>query len=441
MNRGYPIFYFTPMLEAVRLTIVVIITAIVGFIFGVKSDKVVPQTPKTQLSIPTQRIQTVSAAVKPQAVLGTKTPLPIVKPTSKPKPVAQPKPVAALLQPTFGAYAPDGPQPIPVVPQDQPVVPAPVPPPEQNPTPTVPPPPPAPAPVPPTTLSPLGYSLTGHNYGKCPIFPADHPYNTDISSYPIHPRSDQYMTKLHSIATRNNIHPDFGGKGENGMPVNFANNNTPRQNIEFTAYGASSDPGPYPIPNNLKVQPNDDRHVTILDTDNCKLYEMFYAWPNGDGSWRAHAGVIWDVTRDHRRPFGWTSADGAGMAIFPLVVKYDEVKNGSVNHAIRMTVPKTYKGWIFPANHQAGVDDIALPPMGLRFRLKAEYDISGFPYEARVILTAMKKYGMLIAQNGSSWVIGGEQDPRWNDDHLRTIKSVPSSALEVVYTGEIQTKK
>ncbi len=242
------------------------------------------------------------------------------------------------------------------------------------------------------------------------------------------------------MGTRTVLHPDFGGdKGQYGMPINIVGNETPLIPVTFTYI--DSDLGSYRIPPNARVQPNDDRHVVVLDKANCKLYEIFHGFINPDNSWKAMGGAIWDLTKsDGQRPLYHTSADGAGMAIYPLVIKYDEVAAGAVNHAIRMTVPKTMNGFIPPANHYAGIDDTTLPPMGLRFRLKADYDISSFPVQARVILTAMKKYGMIVAQNGSSWAFGGEQDPRWDNQQIRTLKTVPSSAFEVIYTGEPITK-
>lgn len=293
------------------------------------------------------------------------------------------------------------------------------------------PPAPKPIPKPPTTVSSSGVPKVG----SCQIFPSTSAYNTDISKFPLHPQSDAYIAKINEIGTRQVLHPDFGGGGLYGMPINIVGNETPLVHVNFT-YG-DSDQGLYRIPPDVRVQPNDDKHVVILDKDNCKLYELFHGIKNTDITWNAMGGAIWDLRKgDSQRPLYHTSADGAGMAIYPLVIKYDEVKAGAVNHAIRMTVPKTMSAFIPPANHSAGTNDSTLPPMGLRFRLKASYDISGFPPQAKIILTAMKKYGMIVAQNGSSWAFGGEQDTRWNDQDLRTLKSVPSSALEVVYTGE-----
>ena len=277
--------------------------------------------------------------------------------------------------------------------------------------------------------------------GTCQIFPASHPYNTDISKYPVHPKSDEYITTIDTMSDRHFLHPDFGGKGQYGMPINIVGKETPLVPITFTAYGSESDPGPYRIAPDAKVQLGTDRHVVVLDKDACKLYEMFSAFKNEDNSWNAASGAIWDLSIIHRRPLFYTSADGAGMAIYPLVIKYEEVAQGKVNHAIRMTVPKTFRGFIWPANHYSGTNDSSLPPMGLRFRLKENYDISHLPYQAKVIATALKKYGTIIAQNGSAWVIGGEQDTRWDDTQLRALKSIPGSAFEVVYTGEIITRQ
>lgn len=402
------------MLEAIRISATLIVSLVVGLFFGsFHNDGIVE--PQAEVSTP------IVAANEPQS----NEPKPQA-PENEPKtPVVAPKPQPIAKKPAT-----------PVVTQPKP---APKPTPAPAPAPT-----PEPAPQPAPSPKPPVISVSAQGVPKvdnCQIFPADHPYNTDISNYPLHPRSDHYVRIVNETGTRQNLHPDFGGdKAQYGMPINIVGNETPDVPIKFTAYGAHSDPGPYPIPPNAKVQPNYDRHIVVLDKDDCKLYEGFYANKNPDNSWNMHSGAIWDLTTIHRRPLYWTSADGAGMAIYPLVVKYDEVAAGAVNHAIRMTVPKTYNGFIWPANHFAGHDNKDYPPMGLRFRLKADYDISNFPPQAKVILTAMKKYGMIVAQNGSSWVIGGEQHPGWDNDQLRKLKTVPSSAFEVVYTGDVITR-
>jgi hypothetical protein len=209
--------------------------------------------------------------------------------------------------------------------------------------------------------------------------------------------------------------------------------------ITFTEYGDESDPGPYPIPPDAPVEGGSDRHVLVVDTDNCMLYELYHAEYNGVG-WDAGSGVVFDLLSNRLRPETWTSADAAGLPIFPGLARYDEVASGEIRHALRFTVQRTRRGYIHPATHWASnSDDPNLPPMGLRLRLRADYDISGYRGQARVILEALKRYGMIVADNGTSWFITGASDPRWDDDDLNQLKSVPGDAFEAVYTGEIIT--
>ncbi len=271
----------------------------------------------------------------------------------------------------------------------------------------------------------------------CMIYPADNLWNRDVSELPVHASSQAWID---SIGATRNLHPDFGGQGEYGIPFSVVPGNQTRVPINFTAYGDESDPGPYPVPADAKVEGGEgsdgDRHVIVLDKDNCKLYELYRAFKNGNG-WDADSGAIFDLASNALRPYGWTSADAAGLPILPGLVRYDEVAAGAIDHAIRFTAPHTQNGWIAPATHQAGSNNPSLPPMGARFRLKANYDISNFSGEAKAILEAMKKYGMILADNGSAWYFQGDGDPRWDDDDLNQLKSVPGSAFEAVYTGDI----
>ena len=210
------------------------------------------------------------------------------------------------------------------------------------------------------------------------------------------------------------------------MPVNFY-------------YPSESDPGPYPIPADAPIEggpsSTGDRHVIILDATHRMLYELYDAHPAGD-HWEAGSGAIFDLTSNALRPEGWTSADAAGLPMLPGLVRYDEVASGEITHALRFTVDETQEAYIHPATHYASSDtNTSLPPMGLRLRLRAGYDISGFPAEVQVILRALKKYGMIVADNGSSWYISGAPDPRWSDDELHMLSQVPGSAFEAVYTG------
>jgi hypothetical protein len=189
------------------------------------------------------------------------------------------------------------------------------------------------------------------------------------------------------------------------------------------------------VPLNAPVEAGGDRHVLALQEESCLLYEMYNAWPVGAG-WDASSGAVWDLRSNALRPEGWTSADAAGLPILPGLAKYDEVKSGQIRHALRFTVGATQRAYVHPATHWAsGSDDPYLPPMGLRLRLRADYDISGYHGDARVILEALRTYGMIVADNGSSWFISGATDPRWNDEDLDQLKRVPGTAFEVVDTG------
>jgi hypothetical protein len=273
-------------------------------------------------------------------------------------------------------------------------------------------------------------------------FPADNWWNTDISAMPVDPNSATYIA---SCGLRN-LHPDFGttwNGAPNGIPYTLVGGKQAKRAVTFT-YASESDPGPYPIPKNPPIEggPNGtgDRHVLVIDTLNWKLYELFDAHPvNGGKSWRAGSGAIFDLNSNALRPLYWTSADAAGLPIFPGLVRYDEaVQRGRIDHALRFTCPSTQRGFVTPARHFASSSTSpSVPPMGTRVRLKASYDISTFPAEVRVILTAMKTYGMFLADNGSGWFVSGAPDPRWNDSNLATLKRVPSSAFEVVQLGTI----
>jgi len=279
--------------------------------------------------------------------------------------------------------------------------------------------------------------------GGCQVFPADNPWNTDISGLMVHPNSANFVKSI-GAGVDKPLHPDFGTVYQgapNGIPFVLVKGNQKRVPVTFR-YADESDPGPYPIPDNAPIEggPNatGDRHVLVVDTDNCKLWELFGA-RKVTGGWEAGSGAIWDLKSNKLRPLGWTSCDAAGLPIFPGLVRYDEVANGAINHALRFTVVKSQRGYILPATHYASSKtDVNLPPMGLRFRLKASYDISKFPKDAQVILTALKKYGMIVADNGGDWFLSGAPDPRWNDENLATLKQVKGSDFEAVFTGPVQ---
>ena len=271
------------------------------------------------------------------------------------------------------------------------------------------------------------------------IFPADNLWNRDISGDPVDPNSDAIIS---TIGAGTPLHPDFASGMWNGGSIGFQyiviHANQPRVPVSFT-YDGQSDPGPYPVPPAAPIEngPNSDgdRHVLVVDVDNWMLYELDRAFPQGDGaSWKADSGAIFNLNTGADRPQGWTSADAAGLPIFPGLVRYDEaVEAGQINHALRFSVARTRRGYIPPARHFASSSwDPHLPPMGMRVRLKASFDVSDYPLEVQAILNAMKKYGMLLADNGSNWFISGTADPRWNDDELSSLKQVHGSDFEVI---------
>ena len=274
------------------------------------------------------------------------------------------------------------------------------------------------------------------------IFPADNPWNIDISDYPVHPNSDNFIS---SIGREKGIHPDFGTRWDgapNGIPYAVVPGTQALVPITFTAYGDESDPGPYPIPDDAPVEGGNDstgdRHVIVIDRDNLMLYELYRAFKVPDG-WEAESGAKWDLSSNDVRPKYWTSADAAGLPIFPGLVRFAEVDRGEIDHALRFTVSQTQRGFIFPARHFASSSSNPnFPPMGLRLRLKAEFDISGFSPRNQVILKALKKYGMLVADNGGDWFISGAPDDRWDDEDLSQLKKIKGKDFEVVYTGEIE---
>jgi len=276
--------------------------------------------------------------------------------------------------------------------------------------------------------------------GGCTIFPPDNWWNTDISGYPLDPRSDRYIQSMPG-----NLHPDFGHNSDYGIPFNIVPSSQKRVPVSFDYY-TQSDPGPYPIPRNAQIEggrhSNGDRHVLILQRGACKLFEMWRAFPKHDyRKWHAGSGAIFPLDTDKLRPNGWTSADAAGLPILPALIRCDEVAAGEIDHALRFTVERTQAGYIHPATHYASDSrNRDLPPMGLRVRLKASFDISKFNRTAKIILTAMKTYGMFVADNGSNWYFqgqGGSAAKCWNDDDLDALKSVPGTSFEVVKTGRI----
>lgn len=282
-----------------------------------------------------------------------------------------------------------------------------------------------------------GASASAPHQGSCPIFPASNALNTDISRAPVDPNSAKY---IESIGAGVHLHADFGTSVSYGMPYAVVGPRQPKVPIHFTEYGGESDPGPYPVPPRAPVEgagEEGDRHVLVLQEGTCKLYELYNAQRHGSG-WDAGSGVVFNLRSNTLRPEGWTSADAAGLPIFPLLVRYPEVRAGRIDHALRVTVERTQRGYIHPATHLASSDsDPNLPPMGLRLRLKASFSLAGYHGEALVVLRALKRYGLIVADNGSPWYISGAPDPRWSDEDLNQLKRVPGSAFEAVETGTI----
>lgn len=295
----------------------------------------------------------------------------------------------------------------------------------------------------PTATPDLGPGASFH--GRLP-FPGDNAWNQDISLMPVDPNSANLIS---SIGPNTGLHPDFGtvfNGAPNGIPYIVVSGTQVRVPIVFTAFGSESDPGPYPVPANAPIEggpsSNGDRHVLVIDRDNWKLYELGRAFPINAGlSWNADCGAIFDLNSNALRPAGWTSADAAGLPIFPGLVRYDEVfEQGLIAHALRFTVHDTRRAYVDPARHFASSNTSSnLPPMGMRVRLKASFVISGYSPRIQVILRAMKKYGLILADNGSNWYISGAPDPRWNDSELSTLSSVKGSDFEVVQMGAIVT--
>jgi hypothetical protein len=276
-------------------------------------------------------------------------------------------------------------------------------------------------------------------------FQASSLWNTDISAAPVDPNSANYINFIGSTVT---LHPDFGaGTFHNqtlGIPYQVVAGTQAKVPVTLGAFFDESDPGPEPIPSNALIEGypkpgNGDRHVLVLEKDGCWLYELYNA-SLSRGKWGADSTAIWDMTTNEQRPYTWTSADAAGLPVFVGLVRYDEVAAGAINHALRFTIPNSQKAFVLPATHWASTNtDPNAPPMGLRLRLKASFNISGYPADDQVILTAMKKYGLILADNGSAIFISGAPDNRWNNTNLNLLKQITASNFEVVQTGTIYT--
>jgi hypothetical protein len=278
--------------------------------------------------------------------------------------------------------------------------------------------------------------------GGCQVFPGDNIWNARVDTLP---HDNHSLAYVQSIGEDDTMHADFGSGiwppdtgGPIGIPFVVVPGTQALVDMTFH-WNDQSEPGPYPIPGNAPIEFGSDHHVLVVDQGNCSLYELYAAQAHNDGSWFAYAGAVYPLNSDALRPSGWTSADAAGLPILPGLVRYDEVASGAITHAIRFTAPQTRDEFIWPGRHQAGDPGDDLPPMGQRFRLKADYNISGFDPAARVILQALKTYGMILADNGSSWYISGAPDPRWDNDVLHELGQVPGSEFEAVDESSLMT--
>ncbi len=285
------------------------------------------------------------------------------------------------------------------------------------------------------------HSLPGAR--RCPVFPANNPWNQRVDSLPVASDSAKLIA---SIGLSDPVHPDFGSGlwdgGPIGIPYVVVSGRTRKVPVSFE-YASESNRGPYPIPRGVPIeggrQSSGDRHVIVVDRANCKDYELFAAYPRDGGRrWHAGSGAIFSLRSNHLRPAGWTSADAAGLPILPGLARYDEVSRGSIDHALRFTAPCTAAAYVYPARHQASTcSGPNLPPMGLRVRLKASVNISGLPRQARIVAEALKRYGMILADNGSPWYISGAPNRHWNNDALHLLDQLTGRDFEVVDTSSL----
>jgi hypothetical protein len=282
-------------------------------------------------------------------------------------------------------------------------------------------------------------AATAARVAGCPVFPANNPWNQRVDRLPVQRNSDAIVR---SIGFDETMHADFGSGLWNGGPIGIpfvtVGGAQPKVPVSFD-YADESDRGRYPLPAGAPIEggrsADGDRHVIVVDRKRCRLYELYAAYPHG-ASWSAGSGAIWNLRSNHLRPRGWTSADAAGLPILPGLARYGEVKHGRIDHALRFTADRTRRAFVYPARHFASdLTDPNLPAMGQRLRLKRGFDISRFPRQARIVLTALKRYGMILADNGSSWYVSGAPDPRWSNDQLHTLGGVRGSAFEVVDTS------
>ena len=279
---------------------------------------------------------------------------------------------------------------------------------------------------------------------RCPIFPSNNPWNRRVDQLPLHPRSDAIVA---SIGLDEGLHPDFGSGRWQGAPNGIPFTTVPRRQKEVPVrfgYASESDPGPYPISSDAPIEggksSTGDRHVIVVDRSDCRLYELFDAHrKDGGKSWVAGSGATWNLKSNHLRPKGWTSADAAGLPILAGLARYSEARGGAIDHALRFTVSRTRRTFVYPARHFASaLTSRKLPAMGQRLRLRKGYNTSGFPRQARIVLRALKRYGMIVADNGSDWYISGAPSPGWNNDALHQLSRVVGRHFEVVNAASLK---
>ena len=279
---------------------------------------------------------------------------------------------------------------------------------------------------------------------RCPVFPSNNPWNRRVDQLPLHPRSDAIVA---SIGLDEGMHPDFGSGKWEGAPIGIPFTTVPRSQKKVPVrfdYASESDPGPYPLPSNAPIEggrtSTGDRHVIVVDRGDCRLYELFDAHRKDGGKrWVAGSGATWNLRSNHLRPKGWTSADAAGLPILTGLARYSEVRGGAIDHALRFTVSRTRRAFVYPARHFASsLTSRNLPAMGQRLRLKKGYDISRFPRQTRIVLRALKRYGMIVADNGSDWYISGTPSPGWNNDALHQLGRVVGRHFEVVDAASLK---
>jgi hypothetical protein len=279
--------------------------------------------------------------------------------------------------------------------------------------------------------------VTSPHLESCHVYPDDHIWNTPVDNLPVHPNSDAF---IRSIGPDRELFPGFGPThtgAYDGIPYTVVDNSQPLVPIHFVLYGHVSDPGPYPIPRDAPIEDeeawNSDRHVLVVNKDTCMLYELYHAYPQPDGSWKADSGAVFDLNSYALRPAGWTSADASGQAILPGLIRYEEVEAGEINHALRFAVKPTRNEYVWPARHESSdINDKNVPPMGQRFRLKAEFDVSSFSPQAQVILEALKKYGMILSDNANEFKLFGAPDDRWDVKQIKELEQLRPTDFEAV---------